>query len=257
MVSLSRMALIAAAMVPVEALAQEAASTSQRLALSPQAAGRMARGDLESLLLPGGQFLTGSHLIANEGYLYTRPIETGFPGLCQHDQIIISYSAVSQPGVAVRDQALVPYAVRTNVEYRAIQDRVKIPEKGVLGPEPFDGACNDYSGKAEGWFTATDGYTAARGYNALQAVAARLRAGTLKFAKCDYAGGETSCRDTVIAAAKGDHLGSITRCETAWPSNCFNIATYSEAFVVRTRGGDSIGPDDILSVEAEQQIVVT
>jgi hypothetical protein len=254
--------LIVACAVALPAQAQTGASSSERLTLSREKAGQVARRDLLSLLQPGGEFMAGKKIIADEGYLYTRPVATEFAGLCRRDQLIVSYAAIPRPGVEPRNQPLEPYSVRADTQYRVIADRVKFTtddedreDLPALGR--FEGDCPRFDGKGnDGWFSSSDTYTAGSGFNALASAVVRLRDGSL-VAKCDsevYAKG--SCRDEIFSVARGENLWSIGKCEAVWPRSCYSISSYGVSIEVRVNNPRLTRPEDVESIEVTGQIFV-
>lgn len=250
------LAMAAAMATSVPALAQRAGpNTNERVRMNGHAARTMALGDLESMLVPEGEFLTGSHVIANEGYLYTLPMASGFPGLCKRQQIVISYQALDEPGVALRNRRLQPYDLRIYTLFKIIRDKVTIDDKDHGGP--YDGNCPDIDpGIDDSWINSESAETAAMGYNALTAALERIKDGTLAISRCNQSEAVSYCATYPADLAKPGSIFSISKCEADRGHLCFEIFGSAEV-TIHLRDTRSPEPADIERIDAAMPIVVS
>ena len=177
------------------------------------------------------------------GSLYTRPVATNFPGLCQRDEVRINY-APARTGIPPR-----PVSVESYRQYRVVRDRLEFSDAGYTA-DRFSAECTQFGAVQDaGWFSAWWERDAARGYTALAVALDRIRAGTLKIDGCDDDDNTKRQCEALLQPALRDRLIRLVDCSENH-GRCYDINLYEGRVIVKLADeAYPVTPDKIESIE--------
>ena len=256
------LALLLAIVVTGSAGAQPPLNSTERRALPPAKADRLARADLLSILEPMKAFPKGMVRQVRSAWFETQPYGTEISGICGQDTLIVNYAPTEQ--TAVRENAPVqPYSLESRHHFLFTRK----PSAKMLDhlnerfAPPWRNECDGLKNHDDGWFAATDAEQGLRGYLAFGAAADAVRSGRIEPSKCDLFAEEAKkgCARFILElfdAAKGD---SVEDCSAGEGEVCYRIGANGDTTVtiIASKTEGAVTAEDIRSVTVEQYIVVT
>jgi hypothetical protein len=254
-----RGACIALALLAASPAAAQLATPSDELkALKGRAADRVAKRDLLSILEPVDGYPGGNRIAEDSVGIVTKPHGTDYRGLCGRESITLLYAPVT--GDRGRAAPVRPYAIQMDHEFQI--RRMDLAESGEewFSTNKVTGDCMRNPGDMERiWFAAPDERTAVQGHYAMQALLARVRAGTLTPADCGKPSSSAkACLYEIEQAADFHGYFSIGVCDAEKGKSCFAIDAGMTVYSIVLRGdGNKIAPEDIETVTIEEYIIVT
>ncbi|NML05269.1 hypothetical protein [Sphingomonas sp. G-3-2-10] len=226
------------------------------------AAGAKARAGLDAILQSDGIFESGNSLEGayTEGRLYTRPVSTGFPGVCRRDMVAVGYADVKGGQRTYTDMAEMPFGLRAKTEYRIITGEAMISLDRPRDYQPFKGPCTAIDGMArDGWISADSSWTVAYGYNALMIALGTIREGKRAIPGCHDKKGRISreCSGFVSSAFPGD-VTDIRQCVSKPPDPCyaFTVGNYWVTIQLEYRPSPRLDVLRSIVIEEDNTIMV-
>ena len=243
------------------ALAQEAATTRERKALSPRAANRTVQRDLLSVLEPIRKIDSGMVRQLRGVGLTTKPFGTEFDGLCRRDAVTLWYAA-TEIAAKPEDAPLRPYSVEAQAWFHI----VRLPREASSDERRSEGVwqakCASAGTSEEtDWFSAKDARSAVQGALVLKAAVEAVRSGKLKAEPCPniFDTKKTTCEAAILANGNLSKIDSVEACPAESGALCYVVDLASlTKLTIRGRAPEtSLVPDAITSIAIEQYIIVT
>lgn len=245
--------------------AQDDGLTSNELrALPPKQADKQARRDLESVLLPAGQYPHGMRIEVGTKWISTRPYSLEIPGICAQDTLVLLYAPV-EAGKADPDRVVEPYGLESMRNYALLKAPYPdmLDDTGDNARLRQQSACRALSRNQETvWISAKDPVLIVQGWLAFDAAFGGVDNGSLQLANCNIWPG-TEKRDC-ISEFKARHtyarLASVDQCDAEKGQQCFRLDIDGMWITVTVRAGADFHRLDTTDIEQaglDEYIVVT
>lgn len=260
-------AIVLLAGMLIGAAANEALSSRELRGLNGREADRQFRRDLLSIMQPMKKYRKGPMRVFNDVWAQTRATATDYESLCQRDTVSLIYRPVERKGSA-EDWPMRPAGATAERYYRFIArptpQQLKAVDHDGYFRSAFDPACraadrelagNEWSG----WFQARSSGDAMYGGLAMLALADWAKRPGNRFVDCEPGSRERVCTDQIAQDMTLDSIGNVEVClpRTA-ERHCLKLGRYGIEFTIFYRPGSPyLRADDIVTVKAEEQIIVT
>jgi hypothetical protein len=226
--------------------------SEELVALPSDAADRVARRDLLSVLQPAGKFRLGMGGNVEGTTFVTWPYVTNYRHVCREDRVTLVYS------IAGHDQTS-PEGVEAQAMYHIEQ----LPVPGLIGGGSYwTNTCDaHHPDSTAAWFAAPTDTDAVRAANMFRRAEDEVKAKRLTPGPCDETGGEP-CRQRVLSLDDPSKIASVEPCAaTARDTACYVISFdgYQLTIVatLSTEDNERITPDTLVSVRGETVLTGT
>lgn len=237
-----------------------AETTRQLTQLPPNAADKVAKQDLLSVLAPVRKISSGMRVQLGGIEFSTKPYGTAMKGLCRYDNVTLKYAPVATSS-NLRDEPIRPFGIEAEAWYHAIGAPIEelAPEsasRAIWGEE-----CRKLpTSLPTSWFRAASDETAARGVNLLAVAIKAVRAGEVKLGGvCGMRGPPVACDGVVLKEGRVDKITEVDACPADQGHVCYKVSVGDDVEVTirATTNPDSLAPQRIDGVSAEEYLVVT
>lgn len=261
-------AVALAAGVLIGAAADRAISRLDVRGMSDGEKNRQVRSDLLSILRPS-KSLFHTRMLSLDGdiWLHTRAVATEFQSLCQRDTLSLYYATTERVG-RHEEWPAAPYGLSAERTYRF----VSAPKT-----QQFESASNDDRFRSRfvsecrgadeaskddewtGWFTAKFAEEAMLGGFAMLALEEWIKDPSHQYLSCANEGMAEPCQQRGKALLSLENIGAVNRCSPNGPNEiCFVLGRWGPIWTIRAKNTHApIKPEDIISVDYEEQIIVT
>lgn len=259
-------AVLLAAGVLVGATADRAISRIDIRAMSAAQKNRQVRQDLLSILRPSETLFEGNRLDIGDVWLHTKTSATQFRTLCQRDTLQVFYAPVDKNGDAVEWLSR-PYKIESYRSYRFVgTPKLEYLTEAIEHADkrsPFDRECRAADKAMDedewtGWFTAEDPEAAMTAGFAMLALKGWSATAANQFENCLKNPNPSQCKANFSSAVSLDRLESVVECAPHGSGEiCVELGNYAIFTIHARKTGLPMRTEDIISVNAEQEIIVT
>ena len=257
--------VVLACLATSPALAQDDGLTSSELrALPRKQADKQARRDLDSVLLPAGQYPHGMRIEVRDQWMPTRPYVSDIPGICTQDTLILLYAPV-EAGKANPNRVVQPYGLESVRHYALLES----PNPKMIEDRDADvrvrqrSACRSLIGNEETlWISAEAPFLIVEAWLAFDAAFGGISSGSLQLTNCSIGTpvGAHDCVSEFKVRHSYKRLANVDRCDAEQGQQCFRLDIDGMWITVAVRADADLQhlvPADIQHTEMEEYIVVT
>jgi len=237
-----------------------AETTREMMKLSPSAADKTAKRDLLSILKPVDKISSGMLVRLRRIAMQTEPYGTALKGLCRMDELSLRYAPTAAEPKG-RDQPIQPVGVEAQALFHALQGPITVLAPSSAEDAVWSEDCDRLRSSADiKWFTAKDAMEAAKAVNVLIAATYAVRSGQITPQPCStFPTNKRTCAQTIVDEGQISKLDDVETCSASAGQVCYelDVGSFIRLTIIASIGEGVMAPAKIISVSAEQYVIVT